>query len=207
MSNLIGIAYPDEATAREVAGQIGELQKEHLIEVEDLVIAGRDKGGKIKLHQRFSTSGAGAAGGALWGGLIGLIFLAPLLGMAIGAASGAAGGALSDYGIDDKFMKELGQKLPEDGAALFVLVHTSTPDKVLPRISQYGGEVLHTSLDTQAEETLKHALARPRGLKRRPRTCGRCRPAPSAWARTASTPRSDPSARCTSMPSGSTSTR
>src|ERR1700712_1035598 len=98
MSHLIGIAYPDEATAREVAGQIGELQKEHLIEVEDLVIAGREKNGKIKLHQRFSTTGAGAAGGALWGGLIGLIFLAPLLGMAIGAASGAAGGGPAGHG-------------------------------------------------------------------------------------------------------------
>jgi hypothetical protein len=59
-----------------------------------------------------STSGAGAAGGALWGGLIGLIFLMPFLGMAIGGAAGAAGGAATDYGIDDKFMKELGEKLP-----------------------------------------------------------------------------------------------
>jgi uncharacterized membrane protein len=44
--------------------------------------------------------------------LIGLIFLMPLFGMAIGAASGAAARALSDYGIDDDFMKELGDKLP-----------------------------------------------------------------------------------------------
>ena len=69
--------------------------------------------------------------------------------MAVGAASGALTG---------KFMKELGTRLEPGGAALFVLVRSSTPDKVLPRISQYGGEVLHTSLSTEAEQTLQEAL-------------------------------------------------
>jgi uncharacterized membrane protein len=46
----------------------------------------------------------------------------------------------------------------EATAALFVLVRSSTPDKVLPRIAEYGGELLHTSLSTEAEETLREAL-------------------------------------------------
>jgi uncharacterized membrane protein len=158
MSNLIGIAYPDEATAQEVARTLAELQKEHSIELDDLVVAVRQDDGKIKLRQTFHTGAAGAAGGALWGGLIGLIFLAPLLGMAVGAAAGGVSGSLTDVGIDDKFMKELGDKLQPGGAALFVLVRRSTPDKVLPRVSQYGGEVLHTSLSTEAENTLREAL-------------------------------------------------
>jgi len=158
MSNLIAIAYPDEATAQEVAATLKELQKERTIQYEDLVIAVRDDSGKVKLRQSVSTKGAGAAGGALWGGLIGLIFLMPFLGMAIGGAAGAAGGAATDYGIDDKFMKDLRERLPAGGAVLFVLVHTSTPDKVLPRISQYGGEVVHTSLPAETEQMLQDAL-------------------------------------------------
>lgn len=158
MSNLVGIAYPDEATAQEVARTLAELQTEHSIELDDLVVAVREDDGKIKLRQTFHPAAAGAAGGALWGGLIGLIFLAPLLGMAVGAAAGGASGALADVGVDDKFMKELGSKLQPGGAALFVLVRRSTPDKVLPRVSQYGGEVLHTSLSEDAENTLRDAL-------------------------------------------------
>jgi uncharacterized membrane protein len=158
MSNLVAIAYPDEATAGEVAQTLLELQKEHLIELEDLVIAVRREDGKIKLRQSFNPAASGAAGGALWGGLIGLIFLMPLLGAAIGGATGAATGALTDVGVDDKFMKELGEKLKPGGAALFVLVRRSTPDKVLPRISQYGGDVIHSSLSQEAEETLREAL-------------------------------------------------
>jgi len=158
MSNLIAIAYPDEATARDVASTLRELQKEQNIQLDDLVVAVRQDSGKMKLRQSFSPAGAGAAGGMLWGGLIGLIFLAPLLGMAIGGATGAAGGAMADYGIDDKFMKGLGERVAAGGAVLFVLVRQSTPDKVLPRISQYGGDVVHTSLDTETEELLQDAL-------------------------------------------------
>jgi uncharacterized membrane protein len=158
MSNLVGIAYPDEATAQEVARTLAELQTEHSIELDDLVVAVREDNGKVKLRQNFHPAAAGAAGGALWGGLIGLIFLAPLLGMAVGAAAGGASGALVDVGVDDKFMKELGSKLQPGGAALFVLVRRSTPDKVLPRVSQYGGDVLHTSLSEDAENTLRDAL-------------------------------------------------
>lgn len=158
MSNLIAVAYPDEATASEVAQTLIELQKEHSIQLDDLVVAHRNPDGKIKLKQSFSPAGSGAAGGALWGGLIGLIFFMPLLGMAIGGATGAAAGAMTDVGVDDKFMKELGEKLQPGGGAVFVLVRESTPDKVLPRISQYGGEVIHSSLSEQAEETLQEAL-------------------------------------------------
>jgi uncharacterized membrane protein len=158
MSTLIAISYPEERTAEEVASTLRELQKEHTIELDDLAIAVRHANGKIKLRQAASTTGVGAASGALWGGLIGLIFLNPLLGMAIGGAAGAAGGAMADYGIDDKFMKQLGDSLPAGGAVLFVLVRHSTPDKVLPRVSQYGGEVLHTSLDAETEQLLQDAL-------------------------------------------------
>src|SRR5688572_1806581 len=158
MSNLIAIAYPDEATAHEVAATLRELQKEQTIQFDDLAVAVRKDDGKMKIKQSVSTTGAAATGGALWGGLIGLIFLAPLLGMAIGGAAGAAGGAMADYGIDDKFMKELGDKMPADGAVLFVLVRQSTPDKVLPRISQFGGDVVHTSLDSETEQMLQDAL-------------------------------------------------
>jgi uncharacterized membrane protein len=79
--------------------------------------------------------------------------------MAVGAASGAAAGAFADAGVDDKFMKTLGARLDEGGAALVVLVRQSTPDKILPRISQYGGEVIQSSLDDETEAQLDAALA------------------------------------------------
>jgi uncharacterized membrane protein len=159
MSNLVAIAYDDVDQAQQVTETLGRLVKEHSLELEDAVIVEHRSDGKIKLHQP-SMAGIGAASGALWGGLIGLIFLMPLFGMAIGAASGAAGGALSDRGIDDNFMKEIGDKLPAGGAAIFVLVREATIDKVLPEISKYGGHVIQSSLSNEQESALQEALDR-----------------------------------------------
>jgi uncharacterized membrane protein len=157
MSNLVAIAYDDVEQAQAVTETLGGLMKEHSIELEDAVIVEHRPGGKIKLHQP-SMAGLGAASGALWGGLIGLIFFVPLFGLAIGAASGAAAGALSDHGIDDNFMKELGDKLPEGGAAVFVLVRQATADKVVPEIARYGGHVIQSSLSDDQETALQEAL-------------------------------------------------
>ncbi|MDA0158985.1 DUF1269 domain-containing protein [Solirubrobacter ginsenosidimutans] len=159
MSNLIAIAYPDLATAEDVLATLSRLQTEQSIELEDAVVVTRDQGGKVKLHQTAKLGAAGATGGALWGGLIGLLFLAPLVGMAIGAAAGGAAGAMADVGVDDKFLKALGAKLEPGSAALIVLVHRSTPDKVLPEISRFGGEVIQSSLSDESEAQLKATLA------------------------------------------------
>jgi uncharacterized membrane protein len=159
MANLIAIAYPDQSTAEEVLTTLARLQTEQTIELEDAVIVTRNEKGKVKLHQSAKLGVTGAAGGARWGGLIGLLFLAPVVGMAIGAAAGGAAGAMTDVGVDDRFLKELGTKLEPGSAALIVLVHRSTPDKVLPEISRFGGEVIQSSLSNDAEAQLQATLA------------------------------------------------
>ena len=141
MSNLIAVAYDDVGSARNVLNELGALSVEHAIALDDAVILEHRADGKIKLHQTTKPGAIGAAGGAMWGGLIGLLFLAPFLGMAVGAATGGAMGAMSDVGVDDKFMEQLGEDLQPGAAALIVLVRDSTPDKVLPRISKFGGRV------------------------------------------------------------------
>ena len=156
MSDLVAIAYKDLNTARQVAANLGEAQKQHLISLEDAVIVERQADGKVKLHQP-SLTAAGAAGGRSWGGLIGLIFFVPLFGLAIGAASGALAGKLSDTGVDDNFMKELGAELEEGKAALILLVREVTADKVLPEI-KIPGKVIQTSLSNDDESALQAAL-------------------------------------------------
>ena len=156
MSDLVAIAYEDLSTAQQVASNLGEAVKGHDIELDDLVIVERKDDGKVKLHQP-SLAGLGAASGALWGGLIGLIFFMPLFGAAIGAAAGGAGGALSDTGVDDDFMKRLGEELEPGKAALILLVSKVSADKVLPQI-QVPGTVIQTSLSNEDEQRLQQAL-------------------------------------------------
>jgi uncharacterized membrane protein len=156
MSQLVAIAYQDLPTAQQVVANIGRAQDMHEVELDDLVVVERQFDGKVKLHQP-SLTGRGAAGGALWGGLIGLIFFMPLFGMAIGAASGAAAGALSDAGVDDQFMKELGEELAPGNAAVIALVRNVTLDKVLEDV-RIPGRIIRSSLDNETESRLQEAL-------------------------------------------------
>jgi uncharacterized membrane protein len=160
MSDLVVIVYPTEAKAEEVRNRLLSLQKEYLIKLGDAVIATRDDAGKVKLNQLMNTTAAGAMSGSFWGMLIGVLFLNPLVGLAIGAASGALGGALTDFGINDTFMKDLSTSLQPGNAALFVLVQSMTGDKVLKEIEGFGGRVLKTSLDESKEQILRDALQR-----------------------------------------------
>ena len=160
MSDLIAIIYPSEAKAEEVRQRLFKLQKEYLITISDAVIAVKTEAGPVKLNQLVNTTAMGAASGSFWGLLIGVIFLNPILGVAIGAASGALGGALSDYGINDTFMKDLSASLQPGNAALFVLIKNMTADKVLREIQDAGGTVLKTSLDDTKERLLRDALAK-----------------------------------------------
>jgi uncharacterized membrane protein len=82
----------------------------------------------------------------------------PLLGMALGAAGGAAAGSLSDYGVDNDFMKQLGEALEPGGAAVILLVRKVSVDKILPEV-KIPGKVIQTSLSNENEDQLREALA------------------------------------------------
>ena len=160
MSDLVAIIYPNEQKAEDVRQRLLKLQKEYLIAIDDAVIAVKTDGGHIKLNQLVNTTVTGAASGSFWGLLVGAIFLNPLLGVALGAASGALSGVLTDYGINDAFMKELAGNIQPGNAVLFVLIRHMTANKVLKEIQDAGGTVLKTSLDDRKEQALREALAK-----------------------------------------------
>jgi uncharacterized membrane protein len=127
--------------------------------------SGRCRGGHEKLGRENQVAPGrqpdGHRGGqrGFWSSLIGLIFLNPLLGLAMGAAAGAVSGALTDVGIDDRFMKDLAATMQPGSSALFVLARRATPDKVLEELQGTGGTILQTSLSHEDEAKLQAALS------------------------------------------------
>lgn len=158
MSDLVVIGFDDEHTAFEMRAKLAKIQKEYLIDMEDVVVVTKDGKGKVKLHQAVNLTAAGAVSGGFWGMLIGMIFFNPLLGAAVGAGAGALSGKLSDIGINDKFMKELGETFTPGSSALCVLVRKVTADKVLDQLQGFKGKVLKTSLTADKEEELRKVL-------------------------------------------------
>ena len=158
MSTFVVIDYDSEVRAEEVRLALLKMQKAYLIDLADAVVVVRDQKGKVRLHQMYNLTAAGAARGGFWGALIGLIFLNPLFGFALGATAGAISGALADVGIDDNFMKQLGATLKPGTAALCVLVRQMTPDKVVEELQKFGGTLIKTNLSHEKEEKLREAL-------------------------------------------------
>jgi len=160
MSDLIVISFQEPALAFEMRAALARMQKEYLIDMEDVVVVTKDDHGKVKLHQAVSLTAMGAMGGGFWGMLIGMLFLNPLLGAAVGASAGALSGKLSDIGVDDNFMKELAAHFQPGCAAIFVLVRKATTDKVLEGLQEFHGKgkVLRTSLTKDEEAELRKVI-------------------------------------------------
>jgi uncharacterized membrane protein len=128
MSSLIVISFPEEQLAFDMRAALAKLQKEYLIEMEDVVIVTKTEKGKVKLHQATNLT-----------------------------AAGAMSGAMTDLGINNQFMKDLAEHFKPGCSAIFVLVKKSTPDKVIERLAEFKGKgkILQTSLTKDEEDTLR----------------------------------------------------
>jgi uncharacterized membrane protein len=118
----------------------------------------RNEKGKVKLNKAVNLTAAGALSGGFWERLIDLIFLCLVFGF-VGAATSASSGALTDVGINNKFMKELAATMTPGSSTLFVLARHATPDKVLEELKGTGGQILKTSLSHEDETKLQAALS------------------------------------------------
>jgi len=158
MTDMIAVAYPSQDVAQQALAELRTLHTEHTVQVADAVLLTRDFDGEVHIHGRPHPAASGAIGGALWGGIIGLLLLQPLLGAAIGAAAGGVAGAATEDDERTRFVKSLGERLAPGHAAVIAVIGEATVDKALPRIAQYGGEILHTSLNQRDEDEIRLAL-------------------------------------------------
>ena len=167
MSDLVVMGFENTLKADEVLWRLRALKRQHLIDLEDAVVVVRDKSGEVHLKQSIDLTALDASTGLLSGGLlgafVGLLFLNPtagfLIGSIFGAGAGALSGSLGDYGIPDDFIKSLGETIPPNSSALFVLSRKAEPEKVLAELSDVKGKVLRTNLSPDQEKRLREALA------------------------------------------------
>lgn len=163
MPDLIAVTFPDQATAFDLRTELVRLQSEYVVALDDAVVVTRDTDGKVKLHQAMNLTAAGAAGGSLWGLLLGALFASPLFGAILGAGAGALSGKLSDFGINDDFMRDLAEDFEPGTAAVFILVRRATPDKVLAGLERFRGKgkILRTSVSNEQEAELRALIDAP----------------------------------------------
>lgn len=171
MADLVVLSFDGVDSADAVLTKLRQLKKQELIDLLDACVVVRPEEGDIQIKQSVNMTRIGASTGlstgAIVGMLAGILVFNPLAGMAVGglagAAMGALGGSLSDYGINDDFIKELGETIKPNSSALFLLIAKATPDKVLAAIEQYDPKILKTSLSQEQEDKLRDAISAAHG--------------------------------------------
>ncbi len=173
MSELVVVGFENAEEADRVLLRLAKLKKEYLLDLEDAVVVVRDDEGKVHLKQSIDLTTAGATSGFSFRRPVGhagrILFLNPfagfVLGGAIGAGAGALSGSLSDYGINDGFIKSLANTIPNNSSALFILVRKAQPEKVLAELAGVTGKVPYIPVPTRRRSFRKHWRAQQRQLK------------------------------------------
>ncbi len=160
MSDLIVVSFEDAATAFAMRAELVKLQTEYLLEMEDVVVVTRSLDDRVQLHQVSNLTALGAVSGGFWGMLVGLMFLNPLTGIILGAGAGALSASMTDAGINDEFMRQLGQRLKPGTAAVFILARKFNAAKMVDRLGAFAakGHVLQSSLNAEDETSLRAVL-------------------------------------------------
>jgi uncharacterized membrane protein len=156
---LVVLTFAAANEAREAAHALRNIEKAGRLNIEDTAVIHRGADGKI--HVDNQVSGA-VKGGAAIGGILGLIIggiLFPIGGLILGVAGGAAVGKMMDTGVDKKFVQDVSNSLQPGSSALFVTATGGDPAAVVSALKQFKGTVYHTNLSSEAEQSLRSALA------------------------------------------------
>jgi uncharacterized membrane protein len=160
MNQLIVIAFDHFDDARDALKSLRDLERQGRIKFEDTALVERDPDGTAHVKNEVSgTTEAATVIGAVIGGLLGFIF--PVAGIALGAAAGAAIGASLDTGVSGTFVDDVKETLRPGRSALFLVVKESDADATLAALRQFRGDVIQTTLTSEAEDALRQALRRP----------------------------------------------
>lgn len=159
MNQLIVIAFDHFDDARSALNSLRALEGEGRVKFEDTALVERDPDGTAHVKNEVSgTTESATVVGAVVGGLLSFMF--PVVGIVIGAAAGAAVGASLDTGVSADFIKEVKSTLRPGRSALFMVVKESQADATVAALRPFRGEVIQSTLSTEAEEALRQALSR-----------------------------------------------
>lgn len=159
MSHMIVFAMPTVDGAFAMRDALDDLRSFDLVDVKDAAVVERYHDGAVRVRQAFDLIGAGALGGVIWGAFIGLIFLTPWLGMAVGGVAGAIAGKFTDIGIDDDFIREVGEQVQPGSSALFLLIDNWEQAKALRLLADFDATIIRTTMPAEEEARLRAFFA------------------------------------------------
>jgi uncharacterized membrane protein len=147
MSELIAFAFENETGAKQLEEGLVAAQANQEVQVSDAALVVRQADGRPVLNHAVSLVGRGSLGGIYWGFILALVFWAKWWGLSVG-------GALGDLGLDDEFVKEVGESVEKGHSALLLMVEDGFVEAVLKSAGEYDPKVMRTSFSEDDQKVL-----------------------------------------------------
>ena len=148
MSELIVFAFENETGAKELETGLVAAQADQELRVNDAALVVRLEDGRPVLNHAVNLVGRGSLGGIFWGFILALVFWAKWWGLLVG-------GALGDLGLDDEFVKEVGESVEKGHSALLVMVEDGLVEAALKSAGEYNPKVMRTTFSKEDEKVLQ----------------------------------------------------
>jgi uncharacterized membrane protein len=157
---MMVVAFDGEDAAEQVLDALKALEGEHVIDLKSAAVVVRRADGKVRIKEtKDFDARQGAIGGAVAGGLLGLLRGGLLKGAILGAAGGAAAGKVVDLGLEDDFLKEVGESLGTGTSAVVALVDFERVDAAMEELDKFeGGRILRHTLSADVYHKLSEAV-------------------------------------------------
>jgi uncharacterized membrane protein len=162
MATLSVLKFDEPRAAAKTLITLQDMQDRKMIVLEDAAVVTWPEGNKKPSTTQDHLVGEMALGGAFWGFLFGLIFFVPFLGAAIGAGTAASlSTSLENEGIDEEFIKRVGEEVTKGTSALFALTSGAADhEEVVAQLTQqYDFEVIWTDLPKEELQKLREVFA------------------------------------------------
>ena len=157
---MMVVAFDNETEADEVLNTLKGMESMDIVDLKSAAVIVSSASGEVKIKETsdFDTK-QGAIGGALAGGGLGLLSGGLIKGAILGAAGGAAAGKFVDLGLDDEFLKSVGDNLGSGSSAIVALVDFEQVDQAMEELDKFeGGRILRHSLSDEVYAKLSEAV-------------------------------------------------
>ena len=157
---MIVVAFENETDADQVLNSLKGLESMDIVDLKNAAVIVRDSSGVVKIKETsdFDTK-QGALGGAAAGAVLGLLGGGLFKGAILGAAGGAAAGKFIDLGLDDDFLKSVGDSLAPNSSAIVALVDFEQVDRAMEELDKFaGGHIMRHALSDDVYQKLSDAV-------------------------------------------------
>ena len=133
-------------------------EEKGLVKVLDACVVTRGPGSEVQIKQTRKFAGKYSLGGGGIGFLAGMLIGGPVGGLIVGATVGAISGAMKDYGIEDKFIRQVADGLAPNSSALFLMTTEGKPE-LMDELEAHQAVVMSTTVAPDVERRLRDALS------------------------------------------------